>query len=443
MALSTKPYKGARDFYPEDKRLQDYITNIWKQSCLSFGYEQYDAPILEPAELYSAKSSDEIVNEQTYIFTDRGDRQVVIRPEMTPSVSRLVAAKRQELVYPLRLFSTPNLWRYERPQRGRLREHWQLNADLFGLDGLDGDYEIILLADTIMQNFGANRNDYQIKINSRKLINYIVTDYLQLNEEETVSLIRLIDKKDKMPAEQFEKLIQETLSASIDRDPEAANKVANILSIKNLQDLPENIKNHNSYKELLELEASLKKSGVTNAEYDISLMRGFDYYTDIVFEVYDTNPDNSRSLFGGGRYDGLVGLFGVEPVPTVGFGMGDVTIRDFLETHKLLPNLASEIDAVVMPIGVKMVQIQGILKTLRSQGTRLAVDPTDKKIDKKIKNTIKRGIKFVLFIGEEELVSKEFKVKDLETGEEIKDEIMAIAMILTAQRWSGDTDDED
>src|SRR5438270_9180661 len=155
MALPTQPYKGARDFYPEDKRLQKYIFGVMRRVVEKFGYEEYDAPILEPIELYLAKTGEEIVNEQTYVFTDRGDRQVVIRPEMTPTVSRMVAAKRQELAFPLRWYSIPNLWRYERPQRGRLREHWQLNVDIFGVKDGSAELEIITLVDAIFKEFGA------------------------------------------------------------------------------------------------------------------------------------------------------------------------------------------------------------------------------------------------------------------------------------------------
>src|SRR3990167_5520175 len=169
MALSTQPYKGARDFYPEDKRLQKYIFGKMREVAEKFGYEQYDAPMLEPLELFTAKTNDEIVNEQTYSFEDRGGRKVVIRPEMTPSVSRMVAARRQELSYPLRWYSIPNLWRYEQPQLGRLREHWQLNADLFGVDSMEGEHEVIQVADAVMQAFGAKRSQYVIKLNSRKL----------------------------------------------------------------------------------------------------------------------------------------------------------------------------------------------------------------------------------------------------------------------------------
>src|SRR5208282_1670482 len=155
MALSTQPYKGARDFYPEDKRLQNYIFEVMRRVAQKYGYEEYDASVLEPIELYLAKTGEEIVREQTYVFKDRGGRTVTLRPEMTPSVSRMVAAKRQELAYPLRWFSIPNLWRYERPQKGRLREHWQLNVDIFGVEGLDAEIEIISVANAVLSEFGA------------------------------------------------------------------------------------------------------------------------------------------------------------------------------------------------------------------------------------------------------------------------------------------------
>src|ERR1700712_1652139 len=168
MALSTQPYKGARDFYPEDKRLQKYLFGTLRTVAERFGYEEYEAPILEPLEIYLAKSGEEIVNEQTYSFEDRGGRKVVIRPEMTPTVSRMVAAKRQELAYPLRWYSIPNLWRYERPQAGRLREHWQLNVDLFGVSNISADHELIMVADSILKAFGASADSYVIRLSSRQ-----------------------------------------------------------------------------------------------------------------------------------------------------------------------------------------------------------------------------------------------------------------------------------
>ncbi len=431
MALSTQPYRGARDFYPEDKRVFDYIVSIWKKTCLSFGFEQYDAPILEPIELYSAKSGTELVNEQAYTFIDRGGRQIAIRPEMTPTVSRMVAGRRQQLVYPLRLFSIPNLWRYERPQRGRLREHWQLNADIFGIDNIPADHEIILLADTIMQNFGANRQSYIIRLNSRHLVNYILDDYLGLSEEESRVVVSLIDKMHKMPSEKFYGQLKELVKFTEQKNKQVFANLQAILSNKDISNLPRDIQEHSAVKKITELKQLLKLCGITNASFDISLMRGLDYYTDIVFEIYDTNPANNRSLFGGGRYDGLVGLFGVEPVSTVGFGMGDVALKDFLETHQLLPILSTQVDAVVIPIDVSYKDIQKPTMALRGLGVNVAIDPTDKKIVTKIRNTLKRGINYVVFIGQEELNTNKLKIKNLITSDELSGNIKEIANLLT------------
>src|SRR3989338_925317 len=206
MSLPTQPYRGARDFYPEDKRVQKYMFSVLRRVVESFGYQEYDAPILEPIDIYIAKTSEEIVNEQTYSFTDRGGRSVTIRPDRTPSVSRMVAGRRQELAYPLRWYSIPNLWRYERPQAGRLREHWQLNVDLFGVSGLSGDHEIIMIADSIMRAFGARLESYEIRLSSRLLINWLMLEYLRLEHDQARVLGRLMDRRSKVTEKEFKEL---------------------------------------------------------------------------------------------------------------------------------------------------------------------------------------------------------------------------------------------
>lgn len=411
MALSTQPYKGARDFYPEDKRIQDYIFNAWRSVACSFGYEEYDASIIEPIELYLAKTSEEIVNEQAYTFEDRGGRKVTLRPEMTPTVSRMVAGRRQELAYPLRWFSIPNVWRYERPQRGRLREHWQLNVDLFGVADISGDHELILIADAIMQKFGAKRDMYSVRLNSRQLVNYLLQERYGLDSENSMKAVRLIDRMNKMTASDFRDALAEII-------PNGSDELVAILRSESIEALPADIQQHPATQRVHELQVLLARAGVANSQFDISLMRGFDYYTDIVFEMFDTNPANNRALFGGGRYDGLVGLFGVEPVPTVGFGMGDVTIRDFLETHDLLPKLESKVDIVVILIGDVYAGSQGLLAELRAAGLNVAVDATDRKMDKKIKAASKSGYEYVLFVGESELESETYKLKNIKTGQD-------------------------
>jgi histidyl-tRNA synthetase len=373
----------------------------WRQACELFGYEEYDGPILEPLELFASKTSDEIVNEQTYSFTDRGDRKVVMRPEMTPTVSRMVAAKRQELGYPLRLYSIPNCFRYERPQKGRLREFWQLNADIFGVDSIDADVEIIMLADAVMKSFGAKPDQYEIQINSRASMTNAFDD-MNMTPNERVKAFGLIDRKEKIEAKEWRDLFNDLLG------DERAEKLLDFLSN---EDVPENAQN---------VIDQLIEQDVKNIRFNRYLARGFEYYTDIVFEVFDTNPDNNRSMFGGGRYDGLVGAFGVEPVPTVGFGMGDATFLNFLQDNKLIPDEIKEpeTELYIVIIGDVASQAQDVAQQLRKQGVKVAVDLSGKKIEKQIKNADKKCIKNVLFVGEQELYTQQFKLKNIETGTE-------------------------
>lgn len=433
MKLSTQPYKGARDFYPEDKRLQKYMFNTMRKVVERFGYEEYDAPILEPIEMYLAKSGEEIVHEQTYVFEDRGGRAVTIRPEMTPTVSRMVAAKRQELPYPLRWYSIPNLWRYERPQRGRLREHWQLNVDVFGIADQTAEAEAIMVADAILKEFGATHDMYSIKLNSRKLMDYIMHGYLGLNETQAHTIVKLIDRMHKMPPETFA-VEADAIFTPTQRDEGASNKLLGLLKIKQIDHLPEAIRKHPSIEELKKLMDTLADARIDNAVFDITLMRGFDYYTDIVFEVFDKHPENNRSMFGGGRYDGLVGLFGVEPVPTVGFGMGDVTLQNFLEVHDLLPQLRPETDVYVILIGDVYKDAQRVIAELRTMGANVAVDTTGRKPDKQIKTAVKKGIHYAMFIGEKEIKDEQYVLRNLKTSVEEKHGAARIVSIVKDYR---------
>jgi histidyl-tRNA synthetase len=425
MALSTQPYKGARDFYPLDKRLQKYMFGVWRQVCEQFGYEEYDAPILEPLDIYLAKTGDEIVNEQTYGFEDRGGRQVVIRPEMTPTVSRMVAARRQELAYPLRWYSIPNLWRYERPQRGRLREHWQLNVDIFGVADTNAELEMITLVDAIFQAFGADHDMYEIRLNHRGLVNYLLDDYLGLNQASRQTIGKLIDRMHKLPASKFISLVDEALTAK-QRAAGVTEKLLAVLQAKRLTELPTEAQAQPAAQELAAVIEQLAAAGIKTATFDGTLMRGFDYYTGIVFEAFDKNPENNRSLLGGGRYDGLVGLFGVTPVPTVGFGWGDVTLANFLEVHHLMPALSPETDLYVALIGDVAAAAQAPIAELRTAGLNVAVDLSGKKLGDQLKTADKKDIEFVLIIGEDELQTGNFTVKNLKTGTETKGDLQTI-----------------
>lgn len=438
MALSTQPYKGARDFYPADKRLQNYMFAKMREAVERFGYEEYDAPVLESLELYKAKSGQEIVDEQTYNFVDRGGREVAIRPEMTPTVSRMVAAKRQELAYPLRWYSIPNLWRYERPQKGRLREHWQLNVDLFGVPGQEGDTELIEVVDAIMRNLGAKRSMYKIRLNSRPFVDNLLVNYLRLDAVQAGSVGKLIDRMHKMPADEFIAKV-DGFTNSTQRNAGAVEKLQQVLAVTRLDDLPIELRQHPTTQDLRVAMDHLEKAGITNVQFDPTLMRGFDYYTGLVFEVFDVNPDNARSLFGGGRYDGLVGLFGVEPVPTVGFGMGDVTLAEFLKAHDLLPKLRSTTNLYVAVVGGKEVleQAREVVKQLRKDEVNVALDITGRSLDKQLKTADKDSIRYVLIVGPNELESQQFKLKDLETSKEETHALSRIASIVQDHRNLG------
>jgi histidyl-tRNA synthetase len=445
MTLSTQPYKGARDFYPEDKRLQKYLFARMRETAERFGYEEYDAPILEPTELYLSKGNQEIIDEQTYTFLDRGQRSVTIRTEMTPTVSRMVAARRQELAYPLRWYSIPNLWRYERTQRGRGREFWQLNVDIFGVEGVEAEHEIIMLADQIMQSYGAKHDMYVIQLSSRRLVEDLFSNYLGLDNTQKDTLIRLIDRMKKLPYETFVAQVDAILTPT-QRDQGAMEHVMQLLKTTRLSQLPAGFETNPSVLRLKQLMGMLRENRVTNVKFDITLMRGFDYYTDIVFEVADTDPENNRSMFGGGRYDGLISTFGVEPVPTVGFGMGDMTLQNFLESHGLLPALHPETDAYVILIGEGMYETaQPALQELRKMGLNIAVDATGRKLEKQIRSAAKKGLHYALFIGPEELQTGQYRLRNLVDGTEETHSLHRIVSIAKDRRHAGEMplDDDD
>lgn len=433
MTLSTQPYKGARDFYPEDKRVQNYMFNVMRRAVEHFGYEEYDAPVLEPIDIYLAKTGEEIVNNETYAFEDRGGRQVALRPEMTPTVSRLVAARRQELALPLRLFNIGGRWRYERPQRGRYREFFQLDVDVFGVEGNAAEHELIMIADNIMRAFGASRESYSIRLNSRQLMDYVLKTYLGLDEVQSHTMSKLIDRMHKIEYAEFVAQV-DALCTPFQRESGMVDKLLGFLKAKRLQDIPAELQENPALRELDKLLEMLRQVGVSNACFDATLMRGFDYYTGVVFEVFDNHPENNRSMFGGGRYDGLVGLFGVEPVPTVGFAMGDVTLLNFLREHDLLPESRPVTDVYVVLIGDVYAKAQRMISELREIGLNVAVDPTERKPDKQIKTAVKKGIHYAVFIGEKELVEQQYEIRNLVTGQSEHHGISRIVSIIKDYR---------
>jgi len=392
--FSTDPYKGVRDFYPTDWAHMEAMFARIRSTLTLWGYEEYNASPLERAELYEAKTSEEIVNEQTYTFTDRGARRVTLRPEMTPTLARMVAGKRRELALPLRWFSIGNRFRYERSQRGRLREFYQADIDLVGLPEGEADVEIVRLASEILKAFGATENDFVIRVSSRVILNS-ACKAAGLSAEATRAYIRLLDKKSKMRPEEFA-IASESISA---QDP------LSFIDAKNTEAFV----------------AALLKRGVWNVVFDVSITRGFDYYTGMVFEVFDTNPANPRSLFGGGRYDALVALYGGDPIPAVGFALGDVTLADFLETHDLVPkfNFGTPQLYVGTPSASDIPAAQVFADAMRKDGCRVFVNLTSRALGDQIKDAVKRGITLFVAYGANEVVNKSVRLKTLATGEEV------------------------
>lgn len=414
--LSTESYKGVRDFFPPDMAIQRKIFDIWEKVSKKYGYEEYGASVLEPAELYRAKTGEEIINEQTYTFTDRGDREVTLRPEMTPTLARMVAARKRELIFPLRWYSIPNLFRYEQPQRGRVREHWQLNVDLFGVESLAAEIEVISMASEITRAYGLEDADFEIRINSRKLMDYITRDVFGLDDQTAHRLAKLIDKKDKVKPEWFEEASTEMLG-------EKTRIFLTLLNSKNFEEftshLPQTKEEHKGLKEIRYVIANLEKIGVTNIRFDQTLMRGFDYYTGIVFEVFDLHPDNRRAVLGGGRYDELLSIFGNDKVTAVGFGAGDVVARDLMETYASITIAPAPADIMICVLGEQNnTYALDIAKKLREKGDRIAIDFSNKKIGDQITNADNRGIPKIIVIGDEEVRTGLLKIKDLKSSEE-------------------------
>ena len=398
--LSTENYKGVRDFYPEDQFLQRYIFEHMERVCELFGYEEYNASVLEPAELYRGKTSEEIVNEQTYTFTDRGDREVTLRPEMTPTLARMVAARSRDIPFPARWYTIVNCFRYERPQRGRLREHWQLNADLIGVEGAAADAEIIAVAHNIMRSLGAEERDFEIRVSDRRILDAIY-ESVGLDKELHASVTRLLDRREKM--EDFEKNLAELIGEKAKTE-------------KLLKEL--DVTTSSAYLE--ELRAQLEYMDVRNMVVDTTITRGFDYYTGMVFEVFDNDETNKRAMFGGGRYDNLLTLFGVERTPAVGFAMGDVTARDFLETHNLMPKYAPATELMLCVIEPEATgHAMRLAQDLRREDVTVAVNLSGKRIGDQIRACDKMKVPFVIAVGKKERESGRYMVKNLATGAEI------------------------
>ncbi len=414
--LSTQPYKGARDFYPEDMELRNWFLGRVREVLTLAAFDEYNAPMLESLDIYVAKSGEELARKQTYNFEDRGGRQVAIRPEMTPSVARLVAARLQQLNMPLRWYSIPNLYRNEQPQRGRLREFWQINADIFGCDGYEADLEIIRTAIDMLLCFGADESMFVVRINNRRFFNDVIAKICDTDGEHARAVSKVIDRREKVTREAYVSSLRE-LGLS-DEKIERLDSLYT-MSVDEATDIcPES----EGSAELKDLFAALRTLDLEKyCIFDFGIVRGLDYYTGTVFEVFDKDPENNRAMFGGGRYDNLVGLFAKNAqLSGVGFGCGDVTLQNFLESHKLIPEEYAKKTKVLITRfdDVPYVKYSEIASTLRNGGVICSSYLGTKKFGKQIDYAVKEGYSHVVIMGGSELEASQVKIKDLGAHEE-------------------------
>lgn len=412
MGLSVQPYRGTRDLFPKEKRTLNFLTQNLFTTAERFGFSPYDGPLLEEVELYKAKSGEELINEQIYAFYDRGERHVAIRPEMTPTLARMVAQIYKEVPLPIRLYSMPNLMRYERPQKGRLREHWQFNADIFGAPEGFAELEIIQLVISLFENFGANSTHFSINLNDRRLVDAIMEKTLSVDKETAYKLYKIIDRSKKITEEQLKQSISEILTLETSQ-----KKFFNYLKIDSIHALKNFCATNDLTEETKELFNFLDLSDQTNIssyiKFDPAIVRGLDYYTGIVFEVFDLHPDNKRALCGGGSYKNLLSLFNGPELLGVGVGIGDVTFLDFLSSHNLLPTISAYNIQLTLSYAHESQLALALdwAKTIRSAGINVAISPSAVKIKKAFQYNERMEASALLLVGFDESDSSKVELK--------------------------------
>ena len=412
--LSTTPYKGTTDTYPEDMLTNNYIFDTWKSVAQRFGFEEYDTPLIEETALYIAKSGDEIASTQLYNFVDKGGREIAIRPEMTPSLARMIAAKKNDLTLPLKWFNIGKYYRYEKPQRGRRREFIQLNIDILGIPTLEAELEIFQYILAVMEEFKAPKETYEIRVNSRYLLDYLFEEILKLSEEKKAKVGRAIDNYTKLGKEAFVEYLKE-----LELTEKQINSILEFLN-STLEDLKKIADKSDGAKQLIELFAKAEELGLTNIRFEPSIIRGLAYYTGTVIEMFDIgSKENPRALFGGGRYDDLLSMFGQEELPAFGIGWGDTTTRDYLETYGLIPETKTDTKVFLPLFDIKLyAYIQKIAKGLRTKGINTETQLTAIKFGNQLKYASKKNIPWVMIIGEDEINAKKVQLKNMETGEQ-------------------------
>ena len=420
--LSNQEPKGTSDWLPEEFLVRKYIFDTWRRVCLRYGFEEYLTPLVESAAIYRAKSGEDIGGKELVTFIDPGGRELSIRPEMTPSVTRLVTKVYASSPKPLKYFSIANFMRNERPQRGRNREFWQLNCDVFGSDSLASDIEILQLALDIMLEFDPPSDSFSLFLNNRKLIDAVLnlSGASDLSAANKTMVIRTLDKWGKLD----KAAIQERLAdAGLDKTAQLViGKFMASRSLEELNDSLPGINDNLGFKELAEVISALNDRGYGEfIAFNPAVIRGFDYYDGLVFEVFDKNPTNNRALFGGGRYNGLAEIFGEKNFPAVGFAPGDETIRLFLESWKLTDKISASAPArYYLPLlsPALVAETNRLAKELRGQGKNVLAGLEQQSIGKALEFANKKNISQVIILGEDEAAQGIYKIKNMANGSE-------------------------
>ena len=418
--MATSPFQrlpGFRDFPPEEFALRAHIQGAWRDVTRRYGFAEYEGPVLEPLDLYVEKSGEEIVG-QLYNFTDKGEREVSLRPEMTPSLARILGGRSRGMSKPIRWFSVPQLFRYERQQRGRLREHFQWNVDIVGEAGVTADAEVLAVGIDGLRALGLTAEDFSARVSDRRLLTALLAA-CGVDAEHMGAAYAVVDKFERMPLDKSTELLERDAGMSAD----GIRHLLELLEADGLDAVTDRFGDRAdvgaALEPLREYVEILSEMGLGDfIEVDLRIVRGLAYYTGIVFELFDRKRE-LRAICGGGRYDRLLELVGGEPLPAVGFGMGDVVLGELLETRGLIPEAALGVDYYLIAVGgVDRAEVRRIARRVRDAGSSVAYALKEQGVGKQMKQASKEGARAVLILGPEELARGCVVERDLSSGEE-------------------------
>ena len=405
--IDLQPVKGTRDFFPEEMRLRNWLFEIWRSASVQAGFEEYDTCVLEHEDLYIRKAGDEI-SKQLFSFEDKSGRRLSLRPEMTPSLARLILQHNKSLSFPIKWFSMPQCFRYERMTKGRRREHFQWNADIIGQPHILAEAEILMLLISACESMGLTKKEFKVFINDRRILNAILSQ-INVPEELHSTVLVILDKRDKISSEALVAMLEDTgMSAK------QVGQLNEFLSNTDLKDLEENLSDTTGVEQLHSLMDMMDTAGYSGyLKFDISIVRGLSYYTGAVFEV--NSPEKKhRAICGGGRYDSLLSAFGGETVPAVGFGFGDVVVLDVLKEMGRFPELPRKLDYTIIPFANEQVGIAlKIAAELRMRGSVVDCNFSMRKMKKTMRQANESGAAKAILLFPEELAEDKVVIRDM------------------------------